>query len=98
MQNSHDGQVRFYITDGPLATTVSEADDTYFRECLHAGRGGVRVILSDGSTELIAGSRYLEAGTQLRAEVVSGQLQIVYLGEVLRTSRLGVESGLLFSG
>ena len=31
-----------------------------------------------------AGSRYLEPGTQIRAEEVGGQLQILYLGAVLR--------------
>jgi hypothetical protein len=84
MPNSGDGDTRFYVTDGPLATSVSEASETYFREGLHAGHGGVRVVLSDGSTELTSGSRCLEPGTRIRAEEVGGQLQIVYLGVVLR--------------
>lgn len=84
VQSSHDGNVRFYVTDGPVATSVSEASESYFREGLDAGRGGVRVILRDGTTELISGSRYLEPGTQIRAEEVGGQLQILYLGVVLR--------------
>ena len=84
MPNSGDADVRFYVADGPLATSVSEASESYFSEGLHAGRGGVRVVLSDGSTELITGSRYLEPGTRIRAEEVGGQLQIVYLGAVLR--------------
>jgi hypothetical protein len=84
MPNSHEATVRFYVTDGPLATSVSEASNTYFHEGLHAGRGGVRVILRDGTVELIAGSRYLAPGTHLRAEVVGARLQIVYLGTVIR--------------
>jgi hypothetical protein len=84
MPNSHEDQVRFYVTDGPLATSASEVSETYFREALNAGRGGVRVALRDGTTEFTAGSRYLERGTQLRAEVVGGRLQIVYLGVVVR--------------
>jgi hypothetical protein len=83
MPNSDEGAIRFYLTNGPLATSVSEASDTYFRESLDAGHGGVRVILRDGTTELIAGSRYLEPGTQIRAEVVGDQLQIIYLGAVV---------------
>ena len=51
MPNSGDADVRFYVADGPLATSVSEASESYFSEGLHAGRGGVRVVLSDGSTE-----------------------------------------------
>jgi len=34
--------------------------------------------------DLIAGSRYLEDDAQIRAEVVDGRLQIIYLGVVLR--------------
>ena len=74
----------FYVTDGPLASTVSPADGTYFRECLAAGAGAVRVTFEDGSIDLISGSRYLEPGTRLHAEVTNGRLQIVYLGVTLR--------------
>jgi hypothetical protein len=84
MLNSHGETVRFYIVDGPLASSVSECDEPYFREGLHADRGGVRVLLADGTTELVAGSRYLEPGTRIRADVVGGRLQVIYLGEVLR--------------
>jgi hypothetical protein len=87
MPNPDDGNIRFYVTDGPLATGVSEASERHCRECLHAGRGGVRVVLSDGVTELISGSRYLEPGTQIRVEEVGGRLDIVYLGVVLRQYR-----------
>lgn len=84
VQISDNETVRFYVTDGPLAVSMSEASESYFREGLAAGRGGVRVILRNGTTELISGSRYLEKGTQIRAEELDGQLQIVYLGVVLR--------------
>jgi hypothetical protein len=56
-------KMSFYVTDGPLATTMSEVQEDYFRECLAAGAGGVQVVLRDGSTDLITGSRYLEPGT-----------------------------------
>jgi hypothetical protein len=75
---------RFFVTDGPLATTMSTASESYFRENLAAGAGGVRVTLRDGSTDLITGSRYLAPGTAIRAEVTAGQLHIIYLGEVLK--------------
>jgi hypothetical protein len=67
-----------WILPGPRITRPCSAQPPTL------GHGGVRVVLTDGSTELITGSRYLEPGTQLRAEMVAGQLQIVYLGEVLR--------------
>lgn len=54
----------FCVTNGPLATSVSDESESYFRECLSAGPGGVRVVLRDGVTELIAGSRYLEPGRE----------------------------------
>ena len=84
MSNSHDETVRFYVVDGPLASSVSGCDESYFREGLHADHGGVRVLLADGTTELVAGSRYLEPGTRIRADVVGVRLQVIYLGEVLR--------------
>jgi hypothetical protein len=69
--NSGNEHVRFYVTDGPPVTSASGAGANCFRECLHAGRGGVRVVLSDRDIELIAGSHYLEPGTQIRAEEVA---------------------------
>jgi hypothetical protein len=47
---------KYYVTDGPLATSVSEVSAAYFQECMHAGRGRARVVLSDGTAELISGS------------------------------------------
>jgi hypothetical protein len=79
-----EGRAKFYVTDGPLATSVSEVSEAYFQECLEAGHGGVRVSLSDATTEFVAGSRYLEPGTQIRAEEIEGRLQIFYLGVILR--------------
>jgi hypothetical protein len=79
-----NGRVSFYVTDGPLATRVSEVSEGYFQECREAGHGGTRVVLSDGTTEWIVGSRYLDPRTSIRAEVVEGHLQVLYLGEVLR--------------
>ena len=71
VSNSGNEHGRFYVTDGALVTGTSEAGANYFRECLHAGRGGVRVVLSDRDVELIAGSHYLEPGTEIRAEEVA---------------------------
>jgi hypothetical protein len=79
-----EGQTKFYVADGPLATSVSEVSEAYFQECLNSGRGGVRVVLGDGATEFMSGSRYLAPGTQLRVEEVEDQLQIIYLGVALR--------------
>ena len=84
MSTSSSGTVRYFVADGPVASSCSEASDSYFREGLAAGAGGVRVVRSNGVMELIAGSRYLVAGTRLRAEVVNDTLQVIYLGEVLR--------------
>lgn len=75
---------RYFVTDGPLATTATQATETYFREGLAAGSGGIRVVHQDGSIDLIAGSRYLQPGTAIRAEVFEGMLQIIYLGVVFR--------------
>jgi hypothetical protein len=47
-------------------------------------RRRVRVVWRDGSVDLIAGNRRLEHDTAVRAEVVDGQLQFIYLGVVLR--------------
>lgn len=79
-----DHNVRFYVTDGPVASSASEVNESYFREGLAAGHGGVRVDLPDGTSELIAGSRYLVADTRIRAEVIDGRLQVIYLGGALR--------------
>jgi hypothetical protein len=79
-----NGRVSFYVTDGPLATRVSEVSEGYFQECREAGHGGPRVVLSDGTTEWIVGSRYPVPGTSIQAEVVEDHLQVLYQGEVLR--------------
>ena len=71
---------RFFVTDGPLATTITQATQSYFREALASNTGGIRVARRDGSTDLIAGSRYLDAGTAIRGEVLDDVLQIIYLG------------------
>lgn len=63
MRNFHADAVRFYVADGPLASTISEASEHCFRECRTAAAGCVRVDLPDGTTELITGTRYLEPGT-----------------------------------
>lgn len=77
--------VRYFVTNGPLATRVEEVNKRYFLEAANiAGTGVIRVVLPDGGTELVAGSRYLEAGTSIRAEVEDGRLKLIYLGEVLR--------------
>ncbi|BBY96409.1 hypothetical protein MGALJ_60780 (plasmid) [Mycobacterium gallinarum] len=73
-------RTQFFVTDGPLATTMSECSESYFREHLAAGTGGVRVVRRGGVTDLIAGSRYLDAGTAIRPEVCGGALQVIYLG------------------
>jgi hypothetical protein len=75
---------RYFVTDGPLATTATSATETYFREGLAAGTGGVRVVHQDGSIDLIAGNRYLQPGTAIRAEVCEKMLQIIYLVLVIR--------------
>jgi hypothetical protein len=67
-----------------MATTMSPASESYFRENLAAGAGGIRVQLRDGSTDLIAGSRYLVPDTAIRAEVTAGELHVIYLGEALK--------------
>lgn len=66
----------------PLATSLLESSQAYFREAL-AG-SGVRIERRDDGTDFIAGSRYLERGTALRAEVNGdAKLQVIYLGVVL---------------
>jgi hypothetical protein len=79
-----EGPAKYYVAEGPLATSVSEVSAAYFQECMHAGRGRARVVLADGTTELISGSRYLEPGTRIRVEEIEGHLEITYLGAVLR--------------
>ncbi|WP_433717027.1 hypothetical protein ACQP2U_42505 (plasmid) [Nocardia sp. CA-084685] len=77
--------VRYYVTDGPLAVSVREEKKDYFLEAaLFAETGVVRVVLRDGSIDLIAGSRYLQGGTRIRAEVDGDQLRVLYLGVCLR--------------
>lgn len=78
---------RYYAANGPLASSVSEVSADYFDEGLAYGRaGGVRVDLTDGSTEWITGTRYLNGeDARVRAEVVEGVLEVIYLGEVWRT-------------
>lgn len=76
-------RTRYFVTNGPLATTVSECSESYFREGLAAGGGGVRVVRRDGFVDLVAGSRYLEPNTAIRAEISGGVLQVIYLGVVV---------------
>ncbi|KUH91838.1 hypothetical protein [Mycobacterium sp. IS-1556] len=76
-------RTRYFVTDGPLATTVSECSESYFREGLAAGGGGVRILRRDGFVDLVTGSRYLEPNTAIRAEVSEAVLQVVYLGVVI---------------
>lgn len=83
------GDMRFYVTDAPLATSLSEVSESYFREGLHAGRGGVRVVLSDGSTESISGSRYLEPGTQIRAGRLAARYKLCISGWCFANTRTG---------
>lgn len=77
---------RYYVASGPLATTVFECDAAYFDEGLTYGpTGAIRVFLKDGSTESITGTRYLTGeGGRLRADVVDGALEVIYLGVAWR--------------
>ncbi|OBK50181.1 hypothetical protein A5656_27400 [Mycobacterium gordonae] len=79
---------RFYAASGPMATSVMECDSHYYAECLMSGRGAVAVWLSSGDVEHIAGTRYLDA-ERLRADENEGALEIIYLGEVLRSYPAG---------
>lgn len=75
---------RFYAASGPMATSVMECRSHYYRECLMSDRGAVTVWLRSGEVEHVAGTRYLDVG-QVRGEDNEGTLEIIYLGEVLRS-------------
>ncbi|WP_078315385.1 hypothetical protein [Mycobacterium sp. D16Q16] len=79
---------RFYAASGPMATSVMECDSHYYAECLMSGRGAVTVWLSSGEVEHIAGTRYLDM-ERLRGEEIEGVLEVIYLGEVLRSYPAG---------
>ena len=78
---------RLFVTHGPLATSISKASGTYFRECRSAGCGTVRVSLPDGTIDWITGSRYLGPGSRLRAQVIDDptgtRLEVVCRAEVV---------------
>ncbi len=71
-----------------MATSVMECDSTYYAECLMLGRGAVTVWLRSGEVEHIAGTRYLDV-ERLRGDENEGTLEIIYLGEVLRSYPAG---------
>lgn len=79
---------RFFETSGPMAVSLLECDSRHYRECLVSDRGAVTVWLSSGELEHIAGTRYLDVG-QVRADENEGILEVIYLGEVLRSYRAG---------
>ena len=55
-----------------------------FKSAWRLGTAGFESTSSDAATEFVAGSRYLEPGTQIRVEEIEGRLQIFYLGVILR--------------
>lgn len=65
-----------------MATSVTECDSHYYRECLMSDRGAVTVWLTSGEMEHVAGTRHLDEG-QVRGEEDDGVLEIIYMGEVL---------------
>lgn len=71
-----------------MAVSLLECDSRRYRECLMSDRGAVTVWLSTGEVEHIAGTRYLDVG-QVRGEECEGALEIIYLGEVLRSYPAG---------
>lgn len=71
-----------------MATSVMECRSHYYRECLMSDRGAVTVWSRCGDVEHVAGTRYLDVG-QVRGEENEGTLQIIYLGEVLRSYPAG---------
>lgn len=79
---------RFYAASGPMASSVMECESRYYHECLMADRGAVSVWLSSGEVERTAGTRYLHV-ERLRGEENEGVLEIIYLGEVLRSYPAG---------
>ncbi|QZH65032.1 hypothetical protein [Mycolicibacterium farcinogenes] len=79
---------RFYAAEGPMATKVFPCDARYYRECLMSDRGAVIVWLSSGDVERTAGTYYLHVG-RVRGEENEGVLEIIYLGEVLRSYPAG---------
>ncbi|WP_079631399.1 hypothetical protein [Mycobacteroides abscessus] len=80
--------VRYYAASGPMATSVMECDARYYRECLMADRGAVSVWLRSGEVEHVAGTRYLDV-ERLRGEEIDGALEVIYLGEALRSYPAG---------
>lgn len=79
---------RFFAASGPMATWVMECDEHYYAECLMSGRGAVTVWLSSGEVEHIAGTRYLDV-ERLRADENEGALEVICIGEVLRSYPAG---------
>ncbi|MGP4057782.1 hypothetical protein ACTWP6_23655 [Mycobacterium sp. 4D054] len=75
---------RFFEASGPMATSLLECNSRRYEECLKSNRGAVTVWLASGKVERIAGTRYLEV-ERLRGEEVDGVLEVLYLGEVLRS-------------
>lgn len=79
---------RFYAASGPMATSVMECEARYYRECLMSDRGAVTVWLASGEVEHIAGTRYLDV-ERVRADQIDCALEVIYLGEVLRSYPAG---------
>lgn len=79
---------RFFETSGPMAVSLLKCDSRRYRECLMSGRGAVTVWLSSGEVEHIVGTRYLDVG-QVRGDEIDGVVEVIYLGEVLRSYAAG---------
>lgn len=80
---------RYFATDGPRPTSLIPVDENYFRECRLAGAAAVEVLTPAGTCEVVCGTRYLQPGTSIAAEVVDGRLEITYRDIRLRTVELG---------
>lgn len=80
---------RYFATDGARPTSLIEVDENYFRECRLAGAAAVEVLTPAGTCEVVCGTRYLQPGTSIAAEVVDGRLEVTYEGAVLCTAVIG---------
>lgn len=80
---------RYFATDGPRPTSLIEVNENYVRECRLAGAAAVEVLTPAGTCEVVCGTRYLQPGTSIAAEVVDGRLEVTYQGALLHTTVIG---------